>query len=133
MRRRFFVVAVIGCALLAACGDAFSPEGVSGTYALKSIDGEPLPYSETESGITLSVPAGSLTLTPEETYLLSLTLEISDGNTTISSTETTSGTFSLVEPNTINFSNEDGTKFAGVHDGNSITMAFESSSFRWEK
>ena len=133
MRRRFFVGAVIGCALLAACGDAFSPEGVSGTYALKSIDGDPLPVSEIVFGVTLSITAGSITLTPEETYLLSLDIELDDGSTTVSSTETTSGTFNLVEPNTINFSDEDGDVFSGVHDGNSITMALEGSSLRWEK
>ncbi len=57
---------VLTGALLAACNDAFSPEGVSGLYNLVSVNGSAIPWSGTaiELGmtVTFTYSAGSVNL-----------------------------------------------------------------------
>ena len=96
-------------ALTVGCGgDAFSPSGVSGTYALVSVNGVTLPATVTFGGETLTFISGSLTLREDQTWLFSGTASSTEGATTVTETETQSGTFTLVEPSTIRFTDTDG-------------------------
>lgn len=119
--------------LVAACGDAFSPEGVAGFYQLKTVNGQPLPYQETSGSITIAVTAGSITLNPNSTWSLSITFNLTEGGTTITQTETDSGTFTLVEPATIRFTSSDGDTFAGTIDGKRVTIIEDGDTFVLEK
>ena len=137
--RRLASVVLTG-ALLTACGDALSPEGVSGRYNLVSVNGEFIPSSETVTvrpGFTLTrtVSAGSVSLSANNTYSASLTIQIEDSahGTSGPDTETDSGTFELVEPATIRFTSSDGDTFSGTLDGNRLTIIEDGDSFVFEK
>ena len=100
MRRMVSMLALIGA--LAACGDAFSPSGVAGSYSLIRINGESLPTTRTLlDGTTVTEESGELVLTEERTYLRSLVLTLSNGPTSSTTTISFSGTYTLVEPDTI--------------------------------
>ena len=57
--RRLASVVLTGVLLTACNGDPFSPEGVSGTYNLESINGNPLPELSIDGSLAM---AGSITL-----------------------------------------------------------------------
>ncbi len=128
---------VLTSTLLTACGDSFSPEGVSGFYELESINGDPIPFSETITfdgqSITTSITAGSVSLNENSTYSMSLTFQIEGGGTTISDTETDSGTYTLVEPASVRFTNSEGDTFAGTKDGDRLTLIEEGMTFVFRK
>ena len=65
--RRLVMLALAGCTMLAACStDSTGPNGsVAGTYTLRTIDGQPLPY--TFSG-GLRLTSDELTLRTDGTY-----------------------------------------------------------------
>ncbi len=65
--RRLVMLALAGCTMLAACStDSTGPNGsVAGTYTLRTIDGQPLPY--TFSG-GLRLMSDELTLMSDGTY-----------------------------------------------------------------
>ncbi len=46
--RRLASVVLTGVLLTACGGDAFSPEDVSGTYNLETVNGSPLPVTQTD-------------------------------------------------------------------------------------
>ena len=139
--RRLASVVLTG-ALLTACGDSFSPEGVSGLYNLVSVNGEAIPYSETVpvGQVIETFSAGSVSLSANNTYSISLTIGI-DGAAGISNTD--SGTFELVEPATIRFTTSSlvvppGKRrlrgdFSGTLDGNRLTIILDGDSFVFEK
>ncbi len=115
--------------LLAGCGDTpsdvgdtpFTPEGVAGVYALISVDGLPLP---TEGG----TEAGSLSLQAAGTYSVSIT-ESGEDFTGV-------GTFTLVEPNTIQFTAgccDIFDDFTGTLDGNQITSTEDGVTLVFQK
>ena len=135
MRRLASVV--LTSVLLTACGDSFSPEGVSGLYVLETINGVALPFSETvtEQGITLTVAItdGSVSLNENSTFSISLTLSITSGGTTLTQTGTDSGTFQLQEPSTIRLTSSDGDVTSGTLDGNRLTLIEDGNSFVFSK
>ena len=92
--------------LLAGCGDTpFTPEGVEGVYALVSTDGVAVPNQD--------VTSGSLSLQAAGTYTVAF-----DESTGV-------GTFTLVEPNTIQFTSggqDIFDDFTGTLNGNEITV-----------
>jgi len=106
---------LLACVTLSACGDSFSPQSVSGTYELVSVNGEPVP--------TESVTAGSISLDENSTYSLLLHVQFEINGETINSTFGDSGTFSLVEPATVQFNSSDGADSAGTLDGNRLTVS----------
>ncbi len=130
MRR--FLTTVLAGALLTACGDAFSPEGVSGLYLLETINGSPLPFSETVTqngvAVTVAITDGSVSLNANSTFSLSLNLSITLGGATTTFTETDSGTFELVEPSTVRATISDGEIVSGTLDGNRLTMILDGNS-----
>lgn len=136
MRRILSVAATT--VFLVACGDSFGIDGVSGTYDLKSVNGQELPYEETEvvDGITFtaSITDGSVTLRSDNTWLFSITIQIAGGGTTITDTETASGTFSLEEPSTIRFTETgENETFVATWDGGRLTVTEDGETFVFEK
>ena len=131
MRRLASVL--LASALLAACGDSLSPEGVSGLYILETINGSPLPFSEIVTPtLTVVTTAGSVSLNANSTYSASITLSITVDGTTTTSTETDSGTFELVEPSTVRFTGSAtglGETFSGTLDGNQLTIIEAGDTF----
>jgi hypothetical protein len=104
---------LLACVTLSACGDPFSPESVSGTYQLVSVDGDPIP--------TDFVKAGTLSLDENGTYSVLLHVQFDFDDETINTTVTDSGTYTLVEPATIQFHSVDGEDSTGTLDGDRIT------------
>jgi len=60
------LLAFVGLVALAACGgDALSPRNVAGTYTLRTVNGQPLPYRRIlEATDTIETLASSFTLAP---------------------------------------------------------------------
>lgn len=131
MRRLLSVALVSG--LVLGCGDSFSPDGISGTYNLESFNGQTLPFSETQFGITLELTSGSLTLNSNSTWISTTTFKITEGGTTLTDIDTESGTFTLVEPSTIRFTDSDGDTFTGTRDGDTITIIDDGDVFVLKK
>ena len=131
--RRLASVVLTGV-LLTACGDAFSPEDVSGTYNLETINGSPLPFSTTDdlTGITFAITAGSIILNANGTFSISTTGTTTIDGTTNTLTTTGSGTFELVAPSTIRFTSPDGI-ISGTRDGDRITIIGGGDSFVYRK
>ncbi len=141
--------------LLIACGDPFSPEGVSGLYILESFNGSPIPFSQTttQNGVRIivSITAGSVSLNANGTYSESVTISGTMGSDTTTTTLTTmdSGTFELVAPSTIRFTSSqsrvtssdgetiftssDGETFSATLDGDRLEIVTEGDSFVFRK
>ena len=134
--RRLASVVLTGV-LLTACGDAFSPGGVSGTYNLESINGNPLPAESELPGVFTAdrtvIAAGSVTLNADGTYSVSLTWEITEQGITTTDPFTDSGTFTLVEPSTIRFAEAGGSETTGTLDGDRLTITAGDFSFVYRK
>ena len=123
MRR--IVVTAFALTVLVPCGDAFS-QSVSGFYQLVSIDGNPLPYSQTitvdEVSAETTMIAGSITLNENGTFSMSNEMEIVSDVFTGEQKFTLSGTFTLAEPATLQLTTEFGDQFAGTLDGDRLTL-----------
>ncbi len=134
--RRLLSVA-LASSLVFGCGDSFSPGGVSGAYNLQSVNGQNIPSSETvtQGGFTFTVEitSGTLRLNSDNTWSVSVTSSITSGGTTLTDTSTESGTFTLVEPSTIRFTDSDGDTFAGTWDGDTITIIDNGDSLVFRK
>ena len=130
--RRLLSVALVS-SLVFGCGDSFSPEGLEGSYTLESVNGQDLPFSEIIGGATIEITAGQLNLNSNSTWSVSITASLTEGGTTISETDTDSGTFTLVEPSTIRFTDSDGDTFAATRDGSNITFIFGGDTLTFRK
>ena len=132
--RRLASVVLTGVLLTACSGDAFSPEDVSGTYNLETVNGSPLPFTLTDDSTgTFTITAGSIILNANGTASISTT-----GTATIDGTTTTftfggSGTFELVAPSTIRFTFPDEETGSGTLDGDRITIIGEGDSFEYRE
>ncbi len=144
--RRLASVVLTGVLLTACSGDAFSPEDVSGTYNLETVNGSPLPFSQTaiQNGVTVTTTttAGSVSLDANGTYSLSVTFSgtfVSD-TTTTTLTVADSGSFEIVAPFTIRFTSSqsrltssDGETFSATLDGDRLEIVTEGDSFVFRK
>lgn len=123
--------------LLTACGDAFSPENVSGSYQLVSVDGNPLPFLQTltEDGLTtLTINSASVTLHENGTFSTSMSVEFSIDGSTESATWTSSGTFTLTQPARINFSDDiDDEQMSATLDGDMLTVIDDGTTYLYER
>ena len=131
MRR--FMTTVLASTLLTACGggDAFSPESVSGNYALQSVNGNSVPFSEiVQDGGAFSIISGSVSLNENSTFLLAIIVGV---GTTVTDTETDAGTFELVEPATVRFTSSGGDVFFGTLDGRRLTVLKDGDNFVFRK
>ena len=136
--RRLLSVA-LASSLVFGCGDSFSPGGVSGAYNLQSVNGQNIPSSETVTGpgftFTVEITSGTLRLNSDNTWSVSITTTrlFTEGPTTFIDIDTESGTFTLVEPSTIRFTDSDGDTFAGTWDGDTITIIDNGDSLVFRK
>ena len=111
--RRLASVVLTGVLLTACGGNPFSPEGVSGLYLLETVNGSPLPFSQTvtQNGVTVTTTttAGSVSLNANGTYSVSITFSgaIGGDTPTTTLTSTDSGTFELVAPSAIRFTSSE--------------------------
>ncbi len=119
MRRLLSVALASGLAF--GCGDSFSVDGVSGTYNLESVNGQDIPFSKTFTVVgiefiefTNEITSATLRLFSDNTWSSSVTASVTEGGTTITQTATISGTFTLVEPSTIRFTDSNGDTSAGT-------------------
>lgn len=137
MAHRALLTATAAALLLSACSDAFSPESVSGSYNLVSIDGEPLPTTATTTyngvPVTATVSAGSLTLTENGSYTLALDVAAEFGGSTINTTLPDAGTFTLQEPSTIRFISNNAGQLTGTLDGNRLTVTYDGATMVFER
>ena len=64
------LLAFVGLVALAACGgDALSPRNVAGTYTLRTVNGQPLPYRRIlEATDTIEPLASNFTLAPGDAF-----------------------------------------------------------------
>ena len=153
--RRLASVVLTGVLLAACGGDAFSPEDVSGTYSLETINGSPLPFSQTgiQNGVTVTTTttAGSVSLDANGTYGLSVTFSGTFGSdtTTTTLTVTDSRSFEIEAPSTIRFTttqsrvtssdgetiftSSDGETFSATLDGDRLEIVTEGDSFVFRK
>ncbi|MDQ3697598.1 MAG: hypothetical protein M3373_06185 [Gemmatimonadota bacterium] len=81
--RRTFYSALLAVSMLgaAACGDddnGTGPQGITGTYALRQVDGENLPADNDQGFITITVTAGSLVLDDDDTWEMTIAFDIDD-------------------------------------------------------
>ena len=142
------VAPVLVCLAAVGCGDSFTPDGVSedgvsdtftieavsGTYNLKSINGEAPPIVENfGGGDSFTVESATLRLNESGTFLFSLSWSQVSSGVTSSGTDTESGTFTLTEPSTINFTWEDGDTASGTIDGNTLTVTDDGETFVFQK
>ena len=137
--RRLLSVA-LASSLVFGCGDSFSADGVSGTYNLESVNGQDIPFSKTFTVVgidfiefTSEITSATLRLFSDNTWSLSSALSLTSGGTTITETDTRTGTFTLVEPSTIRFTANDGATFAGTWDGDTITIITGGDTFAYRK
>ncbi len=104
---------------LAAMSVLACDTGVSGTYDLVSLNGEELPFSVG----TFTLTSGSLALTSDSTFAVTLTGYFGDGDP---ETENDSGTFTLDVSNVIHFTpgpeSDNVTPYEGTLDGDQIQI-----------
>ncbi len=134
--RRLASVVLTGALLTACGGNPFSPEGVSGTYNLESVNGNPLPAQTELPGVTADrfvFTAGSVNLNADGTFSVSHTAEITEQGITTTESFTDLGTFTLVEPSTIRFAEAGGSETTGTLDGGRLTVVGGGLSFVYRK
>ena len=112
--RRLASVVLTGVLLTACNGDPFSPEGVSGTYNLESINGNPLPELSIDGSLAM---AGSITLNADGSMSFSITWD--------DQTESWSGTFTLVAPSTVRPDITGEEPVSATLDGDRLTIVAE--------
>ncbi len=112
-----FLGVVLVTAMVTACSDAFSPEGVAGVYNLETVDGQSLPV--TVAGVNHT--AESISLNADGTFTQSQTTDVG--------IVTSSGTYLLVEPSTILYAPSGGVGFSGAIGDDSLALLRDRSIF----
>lgn len=93
-------LALVAASLLLGCGDATGPDrDPAGTYALESVNAQPLPFTDTDKTVILS---GSLVLKSNRTFTLSGSVR----SGSVTQTSSIDGTYSQ-NGSTITFHVED--------------------------
>lgn len=121
--RRFALALVL--ALATACGDTSGPDtGHTGTYTLRSVDGDPLPATLYEDGTDyVRVVGGSLTLDADGTFSTQSTINYRMQGETGTETGTLFGTYTR-SGSSIVMTDSDGDVFTATYDGNDqLTMS----------
>ncbi len=86
----------LAVSLLTGCGDATGPEAIAGNYTLRTINGQDLPFLIIQVlADKVEITAGSFRINSDLTFSTSLTLAATEAGTTMSTTETDTGTYAL--------------------------------------
>jgi len=75
LRRSLTVLGALLCGLPACAQDAAGPESIAGEYALRTVDGQPLPFSFGSFGVIVESPP----YVPVDTSAVDQGVEITDG------------------------------------------------------
>lgn len=123
--------------LFASCGDALSLEDVVGRYAMVTFNGDSLPISQTGTSngatVTLTLHRSILTLASDRTFSSEDTFERTDDSTSSTYTNTRLGTFTLVQPDGIRLSGDQGSTSLGTTSGNTVTIVESGNTWVYEK
>ena len=134
-RRTFAALTLI--ALVAACGGdtATAPQAeVSGTYALSTINGSPMPFvlGPTQTG-TLSIVSGNVIVNANGTYSVGFTVRETAGAVSTDATDTGTGTWTRTNE-TIRFRDDaDGTITSAQFASNTLTIVADGFTFVYRK
>ena len=118
------------CVLLSAliaCGgdDPVAPDlTFEGTYVLRSMNGQSLPYSKTIDGYPVTVKGGTLLLKRDETYVVDVDADVVVFGETIAYPVTGEGTY-VRNGETVTLSlplNGVAYDVTGVHEGDTMTL-----------
>ena len=117
----FLVFAVVGCGV-----DVTDPGSVSGTYTLRTVDGENLPgvLFEIETTFLLEVLEGSITLDEDLTCSISMTFKETEDGTVTTRPETGACTYTL-DSGSITLTTPDSDlppTLNGIISGSTITL-----------
>ncbi len=122
----------LAVSLLTGCGDATGPEAIAGNYALRTINGQDLPFILVQVlSDKIEITAGSVRINSDNTYSTSVTVAITEGGTTTSETGTSTGTYTL-NGTAITFTSE-GETFTGSITGNTLTIIDEGLTLVYQK
>jgi hypothetical protein len=119
-------------ATAAACGDSTGSGGVTGTYQLKSLNGNPLPAIIIQVGNDkVEVTAGAVTLNSDNSFSFRLTIRVTEGGSVTTEEDTSVGTYA-VNANSVVFTSE-GQSFNASLTGNTLTFIDEGFTYLFEK
>ena len=123
MLKSLRLLTVGGLVALAACSDSSGPgASIHGTYTLRTVNGQSLPATVFQD-VTgrVEITSGSLTLNSNNTFSSIISFRLVSGTTTITDSETTTGTFSQ-SGNTVTFVDSDGETVTMTRSGNTLTF-----------
>jgi hypothetical protein len=136
MRRLALVLATVLPLTLAACGDSSGPGGAAtGTYTLRSIDGDPVPVLVEDDGFSREeITGGFVRLNANGTFSASHTRRITTSSSVTTDTEDITGTFTRTGANvTLTFGDPDGVgtvSFDAVW-GEDLLTVFDTDGTIW--
>jgi hypothetical protein len=126
----------VGLATLVAigCSKAFTPETVAGLWVLRTVNGTALPFEFTEGSNTVRITSGAFNLREDQTYAFTLEVLIDDGTSMTPESREDSGTYVLIDPDTITLTNsDDGSTFSATLVGANITAVSNGLTFVFER
>ena len=121
MRRT--TVLLVACGLLAGCGDATGPRDPVGTYTLRSVNGDPLPWRDPASTASqsLTVTAGHIRLNADGTYSEATSWTATNNQATLSDTDRYTGTWTR-RGNNIALTVSSGASYSVAWEGRTLTQ-----------
>jgi hypothetical protein len=139
MRRVALVLAVVLPLALGGCGDSTGPGGsLAGTYALRSINGDPVPVIIDESGtFRLEMMSGFVRLNANGTFSTRHTVRLTEGNSSIDVPQDASGTYTRSgEAITLTFEEPESdliTIVDAVWEGDRLTLFADTEIWVYER
>jgi len=116
-----------------ACGDSTEPETVYATYALLSVGGGDVPTIIPNSQVDVyEVLSGSMRLTSEGTFTMSVSVRITLG-TTIGNQTRSDGGLITVNGRSVNFSSQSGATWTGSVSDHWLTTVVDGVTWVWER
>jgi|ERR1043166_563610 hypothetical protein len=133
-RRRSFAVMLTGLAVVAvaACGHSTSPDDEFGTYALVSMNGQPLPVTQVDTQdrvpFTFTLNSEVLELRSNATWTIRVTFSYSSPFSSLMTvSDTTAGTWTR-SGNSFTLNSPDDPPLTGILSGREMTFADASVS-----
>lgn len=96
MRKILTIALAATSIVLAACGDSSGPDSISGTYTLRTVNGQQLPFiTDEDETYKAEILSMAITLKADETYSAVFTGRSTDNGQPTTNTVPFSGTYSL--------------------------------------
>ena len=129
---RFTSLALLALMLVACGGDdpqGPTPPSIFGTYAVETIDGEPLPYTSVDlPDLTVEVLNASYRLNSDMTWSLEAALRETRLGEVTTETTTETGTF-VQNGDALELTDSDGEVYSGTLSGEILTVIFAGLSW----